>query len=51
LAKVLSILGANSLLNSAPTDSFQLYAGVPARPTKELDVNLKYFTRTEGFVS
>jgi len=45
-----SVLGAKSLLNSTYHDSFQLYAGVPAKPIKELSPDLKYFRRTEGFV-
>jgi len=45
-----SVLGAKSLLNEIYHDSFQLYAGVPAKPIKELSPELKYFQRTQGFV-
>jgi len=44
------VLGAKSLLNKNFTDSYQLYAGVPARPVKALSRESKYFQRTEGFV-
>jgi acetyltransferase-like isoleucine patch superfamily enzyme len=45
-----SILGAQSLLNRKWDESYRLYAGVPAKPLKELSSEMKYFTRTEGFV-
>ena len=45
-----SVLGAQSLLNKKWTDPYRLYAGVPARPVKELSPELEYFRRTEGFV-
>ena len=45
-----SVLGAQSLLNETYTNPFQLYAGVPAKPVKELSPELKYFQRKEGFV-
>ena len=44
------VLGAKSLLNKSFTDTYQLYAGVPARPVKALSRESKYFQRTEGFV-
>ncbi len=44
------VLGAKSLLNKSFTDTYQLYAGVPARPVKALSRDYKYFQRTEGFV-
>jgi hypothetical protein len=45
-----SVLGANSLLNKAYTQPYFLYAGSPARPMKQLDKDMRYFTRTKGFV-
>ncbi|MDP9100064.1 MAG: acyltransferase [Verrucomicrobiota bacterium] len=45
-----SILGAQSLLNKKWDEAYRLYAGVPAKPLKELSSEMKYFTRTEGFV-
>jgi acetyltransferase-like isoleucine patch superfamily enzyme len=44
------VLGAKSLLNKNFTESYQLYAGVPARPIEKLSPDCKYFQRTEGFV-
>ena len=45
-----SVLGAKSLLNKRFSDTRYLYAGVPAKPIKELSVNLLYFSRKAGFV-
>jgi serine acetyltransferase len=45
-----SILGAQSLLNKKWDEPYRLYAGVPAKPVKELSPELQYFRRTEGFV-
>ncbi|MDT3404791.1 acyltransferase [Mucilaginibacter terrae] len=45
-----SVLGAKSLLNRAYTETWMLYAGVPAKPIKQIPATAKYFTRTEGFV-
>jgi len=45
-----SILGAQSLLNKKWDEPYWLYAGVPAKPVKELSPELEYFRRTEGFV-
>ena len=45
-----SVLGAQSLLNKKWDEPFRLYAGVPAKPVKELSPELEYFRRTEGFV-
>lgn len=45
-----SVLGAKSLLNKKHDTPFRLYAGVPAKPVKELPEDLQYFRRTEGFV-
>jgi acetyltransferase-like isoleucine patch superfamily enzyme len=45
-----SILGAQSLLNKRWDEAYRLYAGVPAKPVKELSSEMGYFTRTEGFV-
>jgi acetyltransferase-like isoleucine patch superfamily enzyme len=45
-----SILGAQSLLNKKWDEAYRLYAGVPAKPVKELSAEMEYFRRTEGFV-
>lgn len=45
-----SVLGAQSLLNKKWEEPYRLYAGVPAKPVKELSPELEYFRRTEGFV-
>ncbi|MFL6590710.1 MAG: acyltransferase [Chthoniobacterales bacterium] len=45
-----SVLGAQSLLNKKWDDPYHLYAGVPAKPVKELSSDMEYFRRTEGFV-
>jgi acetyltransferase-like isoleucine patch superfamily enzyme len=45
-----SVLGAQSLLNKKWDEPYRLYAGVPAKPLKELSPELGYFRRTEGFV-
>jgi acetyltransferase-like isoleucine patch superfamily enzyme len=45
-----SVLGAQSLLNKKWEEPYRLYAGVPAKPLKELPPEMEYFRRTEGFV-
>lgn len=45
-----SVMGAKSLLNKSFEESFQLYAGIPAKPAKALPREWKYFHRTTGFV-
>lgn len=45
-----SVLGAGAVLNKKYTEKYKLYAGVPARPFKEMDHNAKYFKRMIGFV-
>jgi acetyltransferase-like isoleucine patch superfamily enzyme len=45
-----SVLGAQSLLNKKWEEPYRLYAGVPAKPIKELAPEMEYFRRTEGFV-
>jgi acetyltransferase-like isoleucine patch superfamily enzyme len=45
-----SALGAKSLLNKAYEQTYSLYAGVPARPVKSLEPDMKYFQREVGFV-
>jgi acetyltransferase-like isoleucine patch superfamily enzyme len=45
-----SALGAKSLLNKAYTETHSLYAGVPAKPLKSLEPEMKYFQRDVGFV-
>jgi acetyltransferase-like isoleucine patch superfamily enzyme len=46
-----SVLGANSLLNKAFSETHCLYGGVPARPLSKLDAGLAYLHRTTGFVA
>jgi acetyltransferase-like isoleucine patch superfamily enzyme len=45
-----SALGAKSLLNKPYDQQRALYAGVPARPVKSLEPEMKYFQREVGFV-
>lgn len=45
-----SVLGAKSLLNTSYSEEWFLYAGVPAKPIKEISKESKYFTRANGFV-
>jgi len=45
-----SILGACSLLNKKYTDEWKLYAGVPAKPIKDIPQDAKWFYRTSGYV-
>ena len=45
-----SVLGAKSLLNKSFENSYQLFAGVPAKAVKKLDNNYKYFNRKQGFI-
>jgi acetyltransferase-like isoleucine patch superfamily enzyme len=45
-----SVLGAKSLLNKNFVEPYTLYAGNPAKPIKQLDINAKYFTRQQGFI-
>jgi acetyltransferase-like isoleucine patch superfamily enzyme len=45
-----SALGAKSLLNKAHSETHCLYAGVPAKPIKSLEPDMKYFQREIGFV-
>ena len=45
-----SILAASSILTKDFDKEHFLYTGVPAGPKRELPKDLKYFTRTEGFV-
>ncbi len=45
-----SALGAKSLLNKKWETPYQLYAGVPAKPLRELPPEMEYFRREEGFV-
>lgn len=46
-----SVLGAGSVLNKKYTEQYQLYAGNPARPVKQLDSNAVYFNRKSGYVN
>lgn len=45
-----SVLAAGSVLSSREQQPYGLYSGVPAKRSKELDPELLYFKRTEGFV-
>lgn len=45
-----SVLGAKSLLNKHYERSYYLYAGVPAKPVKELPRGYQYFLRSTGYV-
>jgi acetyltransferase-like isoleucine patch superfamily enzyme len=45
-----SVLGANSLLNKAFTETHRLYGGVPAQRLSELDPAMAYFHRSRGYV-
>lgn len=45
-----SVLAAKSLLNRKHEEQFTLYGGIPARPLKALNRDLKYFQRTTGHV-
>lgn len=45
-----SVLGAKSLLNKPYYEEYWLYAGVPAKPVKQLSSDLAYFSRPVGFV-
>jgi acetyltransferase-like isoleucine patch superfamily enzyme len=45
-----SVLGAASLLNKAHSDSYGLYAGVPARRVASVPESYNYFSRTTGYV-
>lgn len=45
-----SVLGANSLLISAPEMTDYLYGGSPARPVKPIDPGSRYFSRETGYV-
>lgn len=44
------VLGAQSLLNKEHTEEYRLYAGVPAKQVKQLPKEVRYFTRSLGFV-
>lgn len=46
-----SVLGAKSLLNKKFDKEWTLYAGVAAKPVKEIPKNGKYFIRETGFVN
>jgi len=45
-----SVLGAGSLLNKVFIGEYYLYAGIPAKPVKDLPKDAKYFSRSQGFV-
>ncbi len=46
-----SVLGAKSLLNKKYLETYYLYAGIPAKPIKNLSKQLLYFSRPIGFVN
>lgn len=45
-----SVLGAGAVLNKAYKEEYKLYAGVPAKPIKELPNNAEYFNRANGYI-
>ena len=45
-----SVLAAGAVLNKKYEKEWTLYAGVPAKPIKDIDREAKYFCRTKGFV-
>lgn len=45
-----SVLGAGAVLNKPYEDMYCLYAGNPARLVKKLDMDMTYFSRTDGYV-
>lgn len=45
-----SVLGAGAVLNKEYAEQYTLYAGVPAKPVKNLNPMAKYFHRKTGFV-
>lgn len=45
-----SVLAAGGILNKAYNTEWTLYAGVPARPKKEISHEAKFFTRSERVV-
>ena len=46
-----AVVAANSLLHTVYDEPYRLYAGVPAKAVAQLDPQLKYFTRSQGFVA
>jgi len=46
-----SVVAANSLLHTVYDEPYRLYAGVPAKAVAQLDPQLKYFRRAQGFVT
>jgi len=46
-----SVVAAQTLMRSVYEERYRLYAGVPAKAVAELDPQMKYFTRTKGFVA
>lgn len=45
-----SVLGAGSVLTKKYCDEYQLYAGIPARPVKNIAHDAAYFNRKNGYV-
>jgi acetyltransferase-like isoleucine patch superfamily enzyme len=44
------VVGANALVNKAHDETYRLYAGVPAKAVAPLDAQMKYFTRSKGYI-
>lgn len=45
-----SVVAAGAVVSKSLNEEWMLYAGVPARPVKRLEVNLGYFSRERGYV-
>ena len=45
-----SVLGAGAVLNKAYNEKYKLYAGVPAKPVKDLPDKAEYFNRADGYI-
>ncbi len=45
-----SIVSALSLCNKKYHENYTLYGGVPLKPIKKLEKNIKYFTREVGYI-
>lgn len=45
-----TVLGAGAVLTGKNVGSWHVYAGVPAKPVKEISKDAAYFSRSNGFV-
>lgn len=45
-----NVLGAGAVLTGKHVESWHVYAGVPAKPVKEISKDAAYFSRSNGFV-